>query len=898
MAADCIRHANHLNTLARNFFYESFENFGWADAIRRHVLFQSCVLRLQVLCLNLFFSSMEYPLTTATRTTLPNGLTLILDPDTSAPVISVQAWVATGSIHEGEKLGSGLSHFLEHMVFKGTRDFSADELAQTVQAGGGHWNAYTTFDRTVYYIDGPAHSLETFLKCLTGLVFFPIIPEADFENEKDVIRREIDMGLDDPDNASTRLLLSTAFTVDARRHPVIGHRHLFDEIFYADLKNYHRSRYTPDRIHIVISGDFDPARATELVDSLTADCRIVSGPEPYIQRDPQQLGSREDFDTFEIPTSRLCMSWKTPALGHPDVAAYDILAAIMGRGRSSRLHRRLRNEKELALEISAWTWTGPNEEGLFAISAEAQPEHRDLLKAEILKELHAVQASALDDEIEKAKRQIATSQFRNLTSASGRASDLASNWHEARDLNFTRTHLAEIQSVTAADIRRVCANLTENLLTFTSLDPKDFSAKSASQKTAHTEFGITTHTMANGVRIALLPDHRVPLIHFQAAIGAGLVSEIPENNGLNQLFSTTLTKGTTSRSADDIALSLESLGASISASAGNNALLLQAGGLAVDSSTIVEIFSDVLLNPTFPEDAIAREKASQLAAIEEAQSDPLHACFAQLRRIHFSGKGYGLDSLGSIDSLTKIDRQSLVAHHTAHFHAANLTLAIAGDFEPEEMIHLLEKNLTKLPTGSPWKATASEVAAGKISQITLPKKQAMLSIAYPGSDISGPHRHALGFLQEYASDMAGPLFGRIREELGLAYRVGASQFLGYDTGLFFFYLATSPEQIDLARTELEKEIQKIAENGIPDEVFERVRSTVLSGAAIQQQSPSSNARHAALDLLFGHPADTHRTLPQIYSNMSVEQVRETAKALFSVKPTTSLVLGVEGQKAE
>jgi len=752
---------------------------------------------------------MEYPLTTATRLTLPNGLTLILDPDTSAPVISVQAWVATGSIHEGEKLGSGLSHFLEHMVFKGTRDFSADELAQTVQAGGGHWNAYTTFDRTVYYIDGPAHSLETFLKCLTGLVFFPIIPEADFENEKDVIRREIDMGLDDPDNASTRLLLSTAFTVDARRHPVIGHRHLFDEIFYADLKNYHRSRYTPDRIHIVISGDFDPARATELVDSLTADCRIVSGPEPYIQRDPQQLGSREDFDTFEIPTSRLCMSWKTPALGHPDVAAYDILAAIMGRGRSSRLHRRLRNEKELALEISAWTWTGPNEEGLFAISAEAQPEHRDLLKAEILKELHAVQASALDDEIEKAKRQIATSQFRNLTSASGRASDLASNWHEARDLNFTRTHLAEIQSVTAADIRRVCANLTENLLTFTSLDPKDFSAKSASQKTAHTEFGITTHTMANGVRIALLPDHRVPLIHFQAAIGAGLVSEIPENNGLNQLFSTTLTKGTTSRSADDIALSLESLGASISASAGNNALLLQAGGLAVDSSTIVEIFSDVLLNP-------------------------------KLRRIHFSGKGYGLDSLGSIDSLTKIDRQSLVAHHTAHFHAANLTLAIAGDFEPEEMIHLLEKNLTKLPTGSPWKATASEVAAGKISQITLPKKQAMLSIAYPGSDISGPHRHALVFLQEYASDMAGPLFGRIREELGLAYRVGASQFLGYDTGLFFFYLATSPEQIDLARTEL----------------------------------------------------------PQIYSNMSVEQVRETAKALFSVKPTTSLVLGVEGQKAE
>lgn len=835
---------------------------------------------------------MEYPLTSATRVTLPNGLTLILDPDPSAPVISVQAWVATGSIHEGEKLGSGLSHFLEHMVFKGTRDFSVDELAQTVQAGGGHWNAYTTFDRTVYYIDGPSHSLETFLKCLTGLVFFPTIPEADFENEKDVIRREIDMGLDDPDNASTRLLLSTAFIVDARKYPVIGHRHLFDEITYNDLVSYHKNRYTPDRIHMVISGDFDPALATEIVTSLTADCQIVSGPEPHIQRDAQQLGPREDFDTFDIPTSRICLSWKTPALGHPDIAAYDILAALLGRGRASRLHRRLRNEQELALEISAWTWIGPNEEGLFAISAEAHPEKRDELKAAILAELASLPASALDDEIAKAKRQIATSQFRTLTSASGRASDLASNWHEARDLNFTRTHVAEINAVSAADVRRVCQNLTENLLTFTSLDPKDFVQKSTAKKSAHTEHGITSHTLANGLRIALLPDHRVPLIHFQAAIGAGITSENASNNGLNQLLASTLTKGTTSRSEDEIALSLESLGASISASVGNNALLLQAAGLASDELAMIEIFSDVLLNPSFPTDAIAREKTSQIAALEEALADPLHSCFSQLRRTHFSGSGYGLDSLGSLESLTKIDRLDLVAHHSRHFNASNLTLAIAGDFDPDHMIARIESHFASMPAGNAWKGSPSNISNGQTAEMTLPKKQAVLAIAFPGSDISGPHRHALGFLQEYASDMAGPLFGRIREELGLAYRVGASQFLGYDTGLFFFYLATSPEQIDLARTELEKEIQKIADHGIPADAFERVRSTVLSGAAIQQQSPSSNARHAALDLLFGHPADTHRTLPQIYANMSAEQVRETAKELFSVKPTTSLVLGV------
>jgi zinc protease len=837
---------------------------------------------------------MEYPPTHATRHTLPNGLTLILDPDHSAPVISVQAWVATGSIHENENLGSGLSHFLEHMVFKGTRDFTSEGLAQAVQAGGGHWNAYTTFDRTVYYIDGPAHSLETFLKCLTGLVFFPTIPESEFESEKDVIRREIDMGLDDPDNASIRLLLSTAFTVDARRQPVIGHRHLFDGIQYADLTGYHRSRYTPDRTHIVISGDFDAEGAKALVTGLTADCRTVTGPEPHLQADPPQIGPREGFDTFAIPTSRLCLSWKTPAIDHPDAPVYELLAAILGRGKASRLHRHLRDQRELALEISAWTWIDPGQQGLFAVSAECAPEKRDELKAAILAEISDLPASALDEELAKAKRQTATSQFRTLTTASGRASDLGSNWHEARDLDFTRSHLAAINAVTTSDIRRVAQALSDNRLTFTSLDPENFTPIVAQRKAAAGVRDITTHTLSNGLRLALLPDHRVPLIHFQAAARAGLPSETPDNNGLNQLFASVLPKGTSSRSADVISTALESLGASISASAGNNALLVQAAGLSIDILPILDIFADVILNPVFPNEAIAREKASQLASLEEALADPLHRCFSQLRCAHYSGKGYALDSLGSVGSLEKLHRLDLAAHHSRHFNAANLTLAVAGDFDPAAMADLLESHFANLPHGEPWTPPASTVAPGETVTTTLPKKQAVLAIGFPGTHISGPERHALAFINEHSSDMAGPLFGRIREELGLAYRVGATQFLGYDQGMFTFYLATSPEQIELARAELGKEIAKIAEEGIPEETFERVRSTVLSGAAIQQQSPASNARHAALDLLFGHPAETHRLLPEIYAALTPGEVREVARKIFKAKPTVSVILGEKG----
>ena len=833
---------------------------------------------------------MEYPATAATVETLPNGLTLILDPDPAAPVVSAQIWVATGSMHEDTHLGAGISHFLEHMVFKGTRDFDSDTLADTVQAAGGHWNAYTSFDRTVYYIDGPAASLPVFLKTLTNLVFFPLLPESEFEKEKDVIRREIDMGLDDPDNVASRLLFATVFAHDPRRHPVIGHRHLFDAIRHQELTDYHRARYTPDRCFAVISGDFDPLEARKMAVELTTGCLPGGGRDPLVALDAPQIGPRRARETFAVPTSRISLSWKTPALDHPDAPAFDVLATILGRGRSSRLHRSLREEQELALEISAFSWTGPGREGLLGASADAEPAKRDALIEAILAEVAAIGASELDHDLAKAKRQIAASQFRSLTTASGRASDLASNWHEARDLDFTRRYLAAIQAATVADIRRAAATLTESRLSLTILDPLDAPAPARAAKTARSREELQVHVLENGLTLALIPDHRVPLVHFQAAVRGGLPSETPATNGLNQLLASTLSKGTLTRSAQEIAISLESLGASISANTGNNALLIQAAGLAPDLATIAGVFAEVILSPSLPSDAMGREKASQLAALEEALQDPLHTGFRALREAAFSGSGYGLDPLGSPKSLAALDRDALRAHHALHFNAANVTLAIAGDFDPAVMLALIAEKFSALPQGQRWAAPTSDSATGAQHIRHLPKKQAVVTIGFPGTTVSGADRHALAMIQEYSSDMAGPLFTRIREELGLAYQVGATQFLGYDAGLFTFYVATSPEQVELARREILTEIEKIAQHGIPDEAFERVRSTVLSGLAIQQQSPSSIARHVALDLLFGHPADEYRRLPAAYNALTSEQVRETAARIFSVAPTIVTVL--------
>ena len=200
------------------------------------------------------------------RIVLPNGLTLILKADRSAALASVQVWVKTGSTHEGENLGAGLSHYLEHMLFKGTERRIGREISSTVQAHGGYINAYTTFDRTVYYIDLPSEHTGVAIDLLADAVLHSTLPADECVKEKDVILREIAMTKDDPDNRIWDALFSTAFREHPYRQPIIGHQDVFAAVTREDLLRYYRARYVPNNLVVVIVGDIDLAATRAAVE--------------------------------------------------------------------------------------------------------------------------------------------------------------------------------------------------------------------------------------------------------------------------------------------------------------------------------------------------------------------------------------------------------------------------------------------------------------------------------------------------------------------------------------------------------------------------------------------------------------------------------------------------------
>src|SRR5881398_3711066 len=289
-------------------------------------------------------SVINFPPSSAQKWVLPNGLTIIVQEDHSAPVASVQAWCATGSIDEDAHLGAGLSHILEHMLFKGTKTRSTNAIAQKIQDVGGYINAYTSFDRTVFWIDVPKDGVGTALEVLSDAMMNSTLPPEEYQKEQEVIRREFAMGMDDPDRTIGLRLFATAYQRHPYRFPVIGEIEIYNQLTHEQVMQYYKTRYVPNNLTFVVVGDVDAQKVRQQLADLFKPYPEKSLKPVFIPAESPQLGRREAQQEFATELTHLSLAWHIPEVTSPDVPALDLLSTILGEGRSSRLYRRVREE--------------------------------------------------------------------------------------------------------------------------------------------------------------------------------------------------------------------------------------------------------------------------------------------------------------------------------------------------------------------------------------------------------------------------------------------------------------------------------------------------------------------------------------------------------------------------
>ncbi len=810
-------------------------------------------------------SVITFPPSTAQKWILPNGLTIIVQEDRSAPVASVQAWCATGSIDEDQHLGAGLSHILEHMLFKGTKTRGANQIAQKIQDVGGYINAYTSFDRTVFWIDAPKDGVSTALDILADAMMNSTLPPQEYQKEQEVIRREFAMGMDDPDRVAGLLLFATAYQQHPYRFPVIGEIEIYNQLTQEQVMQYYKTRYVPNNLTFVVVGDVDAEKVRQQIAGLFKAYPEKSLKPVFIPAEPLQLGRREVHKEFATELTHLSLAWHIPEVTNPDVPALDLLSTILGDGRSSRLYRRVREEAGLAFGISAFSYT-PGDPGLFGIDATVDPKKRDAAEQLALRIVDEVkQAGVTAEELAKARKIILSHHLGALTTMRGQASDIGSNWLLTRDLNFSRHYLDAVQKVTLDDIKRVAATyLTENNLTVISLNPKGSLAAKTESAKATAAGEIQKFDLPNGLRLLVREDPRLPLVGMGAVFRGGLLAETPQTNGITRL----------------------TVGGSISSDAGNNSFTVSVDVMKPDVKLGMDLLSDVLLNATFPEKAIAREKEIQIAAIQQEEEQLTSVARNIMRQALFPQHPYALRSNGSVESIQRLTQKDLLEFRDRYVVARNGVIYVFGDVKASEVKQLVEQTLGKMQPGALALTDAKpSTPLGKPETVESRKEKAqgVLMVGFRGASLSSPDRYALELIDEASSDLGSRFFIRIREP-GWAYYVGASQMEGLVPGLFAFYLGTDPQKIEPVKTALLDEIHKLANDGLTPVELERAKKKLIGQQEIANQSNDAFGYHCALDELYGLGFDFYKRLEHDVSAVTLEQIKQVAAKYFRDQP--------------
>lgn len=813
-------------------------------------------------------------------TTLENGLTIIVREDHSAPVVSAQAWCMAGSIHEDKWLGAGMSHVLEHMLFKGTATRPGCRIDQEVQEAGGYMNAYTSFDRTVFHIDVPNTGAKVAVDILCDIMQHATLPPDEMEKEKQVIVREMDMNTDDPNRRASRRLFETAYTRSPYRFTIIGYPDIFNELKAEDIRTYYQEKYAPNNVFYVVAGDVVPEAIVDQIRQAYSAARAKALPPIVLPQEPRQTAPREIIEEAPVELVYFHFAWHIPELRHADVPVLDVLSGLLGNGRSSRLYQQVRETQGLVHSIDAWTYS-PGAPGLIGVSAVADSDKFQAARLAILQEIDRLKADLVSpEELRKTIKQFTSATLSARKTMQGQAQDLGGSWLVASDLNFSERYLAAVTKTSPADVQRVARTyLTSENRTLYSLMPTGTAPKSVLTSETSQEHPLQKFDLPNGLRLLVKEAHRLPFVEFRCVFKGGVLGETAQTNGATQLMSKMLLKGTRTRSAEAISREIEAVGGSLDSYSGNNSFGLTAEVLSGDFNVGLGLLADVLLNPTFPQPALEREREVQLAAIRAQRDQLLQSASQAMRRTLFGDAGYGMDATGSETSVPALQAEVLRSFYSRFVVPNNAVLAIYGDVQTEEVRAAVAQALGGWqpgPSNALTQGTAPTLRS--VQHVTEPrdKKQAVLVVGYPGTTLHDEDRYALELVQEACSDLGSRLFMRVREKLGLAYYVGAQNFVGLAPGYFAFYVGTLPEKADLVEKELLAEAELLRTGGLSEEELSRAKAKVIGQKKIARQDLGGFALATALDELYGLGYRHFDAEEGLYQAVTTEKTRAVA----------------------
>ncbi len=872
-----------------------------------------------------------------TMRTLENGLRVYAMPDANTANVSVQVWYDVGSVDDPAGR-SGFAHLFEHIMFKSTRNMPEQFFDRLTEDVGGFNNASTYDDFTNYYEVVPANHLERVLWAEADRMGSLVVNEASFDSERDVVKEELRQRvLASPYGRLFYFYLNQAnYSVHPYGRPGIGSIGDLDAATVEDVRAFHATYYRPDNAVLVVAGNFNPAQLNAWVDEYFAD---IARPDRPIPRDypiePARTSPRE-YTVYapNVPLPAVMISYPQPEATHPDLPALMVLDAILSRGESSRLYQSLVYEQQVATAVftNLEATQDPGAYSLFAILSEGQSAEQGVTS--LGNEIARVRDGLVTDaELDEAKNEIVTATIEGRETAYGRAFELADAVIRYGDADYADRLLAAIQRTSALDIQRVARAILDDgrrvvvrylpqtpgasgdtIATSPTIQARALSIPQAEipvftlAAEAEREQPPTPGTpvnarvpatqsraLANGLRVIVAPNRSLPLISANLRVASGDSADPRGRSGLATMTADLLTRGTTTRSATEIARAIESLGAEIGAGSGADSSTVSLQTRSDRVADAFTVFADVVRNPVFADEELDRARQQALDGLQVALSEPGSIAQMAMSRALYGEAPYG--GVISPTSLAAITRSDMAAYHSAQWRPDNAVLVIAGDVSAEQGFALAERFFGDWASAPGERVAPPDASAHAASARTIVIDLPETGQAAVAMGLRGVARTDADYFPLLVANnvLGGGYSARLNTEIrirrGLSYGAGSSLQARLAPGPIIASAQTRNDAAVQVYELMRAEIGRIGAAPAEDAELTARKAVLIGSFGRSVETTSGIAGQISTLALYGLPPERLNTYVSDVSSVTPQQAQAAAQRYFDPDRADLVVVG-------
>lgn len=777
---------------------------------------------------------------------LDNGQTVVVQEVKNNPIVTIDTWIKTGSIDE-EDSNNGVAHFLEHLFFKGTKTHEPGEFDKILETKGAITNAATSKDFTHYYITIPSKDFDLAMDLHGDMILHPLIPRKEMEKERKVVLEEISKDLNSPTKIMQDNLNSMLYTTHPYKRKVIGRSDVIETITRDQVLSFYNKNYSPSNMVTVIIGDVDANHAIEKTkEAFNAEYKKQT--KTIYTKEAPLTKQQKKVEYLDTESGYMVIGFRGTPIDDKDSYALDVLATILGDGRSSVLNQVLKEKKRIAFSVDAGNSTF-RDDGIFYISANYEPTKCKIVQDTIFNEIEKIQKNGVtDDQLKLAKNIIERSTYYSRESITNIATEIGYTMALTNDIKFYDTYLDNIKNISKEDVKKVAEKyLGINRSAVSIVLPKsakEVPVASLTQQAPATAELVSENVqtqkykLSDGATMLYTPNNVNDIIAISIYAKGGQLAE--QKAGTANLTATAMMRGTKNYTSLELSQVLEDNGIKIQPSASTDAFVINVLTTKDEYDKTLELLNEVVNNATFEDYEIDKVKTEKLNTIKRNKDIPLQRAIEEYRDLIYQNSPYSISSKILEKNIPNITKEDIINYYNSIFAPKNLVISINGNIDKDKTIQDLNnifkpkentKNFdfaqynSKIPTVTTPRQTIQKVPTTETAWILL---------GWQTNGVLNEKDYAtLQVIDSLlGSGMSSRLFKDLREQEGLAYQLGSGYSPNVLRGSFLLYIGTNPQTLDKAKSGLFAEITRLKTEYVGDKELQDAKEKLLGNYVI------------------------------------------------------------------